>query len=201
MNLQSYKNAGMYISEFPPQHRRPSRRNRLCTCTPSITVSHLSKWNLQIFLDRKTTHSTACSLHTSTTTWSFGLRSLNPRIQVMLGLQLGGWSLSMVGKISPHYVVDPLQSPAFVAIREAWESLQGFSASKGRHNHDVLTTATADGLTVLINKGSPLDLSYQRHIESTCATLRLSLLQAFTAGTASPADRTPEGITVLSVCC
>src|SRR6478609_1345879 len=108
-NLQSYRRAGMNIRELAPQQeRRRTGRNKLCTCRPSITISHVSKWNLQLFLDRKIIHSTDCSLHTDTTTWSVGVRALNPRIQAMLGLQLGGWSLSMLGKISPHYVVDPM---------------------------------------------------------------------------------------------
>jgi hypothetical protein len=118
----------------------------------------------------------------------------------MLGLQLGGWSLSMVGKISPHYVVDPSQSPAFVAIQEAMTVLRELEISNRGQNRGRLTTATSNGLTVLVVKGPPIDLSYQKHMESVCATLQSRLLQAFASKTASPADRTPDGTTVLYVC-
>jgi len=123
----------------------------------------------------------------------------------MLGLQLGGWSLSMTGKISPHNVVDPLKSPAFFAMSEAKRKLRQFLIPDSRYDHDILTrvettTATSNGLTVVVDEGCPLELSYQRHIESICTILRSRLLQAFASGTASPADRTPEGITLLFVC-
>lgn len=207
MKFQAYHNARMDMAEIAPrQQRRRSGRNKLCTCRPSVTISHMSKWNLQLFLERKTTHGTDCSRHTDTTTWSFGLRALIPRIQAMFGLQVGGWSLSMVGRISPHFVVDPSQSPAFVAISEARKDLSKIPMLNGAYRYDRLTrietkTATSNGLTVSVYTESPLDIFYQTHIESICATLRFRLLQAFASGTASPADRSPEGITILYVCC
>lgn len=191
----------------PQQQRRRTGRGQLCTCRPSITISHVSKWNLQLFLKKKTTHSTDCARHTDTTTWSFGLRALSPRMQAMLGFRLGGRSLSMVGKISPHNIVDPLRSPAFIAMEEARRSLREFAVSySGRKYISSLRwigtrRATSNGLTLLVHESSPLNLSFQRHVESTCATLRSRLLQAFASGTATPADRSPEGITILYVRC
>jgi hypothetical protein len=191
------------MAESGHQQSRQTGTNKSCTCTPSITISHVTKWNFQLFLDRKITHATNCSRHTDTTTWSLGLRALSPRIQVMFGLQLGGWSLSMVGKITPHYIVDPLQSPAFTVMWEAKRNLERFPIAKGGGNADrsarvEKTTAACNGLTAIVYKCAPLDLPYQKHIESICATLRSKLLQAFALGRASPADRTPEGDTVLS---
>lgn len=190
----------------PQQQRRRSGRNKLCTCRPSVTVSHMSKWNLQLFLEKKITHATDCSRHTDTTTWSIGLRTFTPRIQAMLRLRSGGWSLSMIGKISPHNIVDPLRSPAFLAMSEAETKLRVFLESDEGYDHgmpapEATTTATSNGLTVTVDEGFPLDPICQTHIESICVRLQSRLFQAFSSGTASPADRTPEGVTLLFVCC
>ena len=61
----------------------------------------MSKWNLQLFLERKTTHATDCSRHTDTTTWSFGLRALNPRIQALFALN----ALQFAAKIHEALII------------------------------------------------------------------------------------------------
>ncbi|RSM15959.1 hypothetical protein CEP52_000428 [Fusarium oligoseptatum] len=51
-------------------------------------------------------------------------KDIAERIQMVVGIQLGGWTLSMVGRLSPHNMVDRKKSPAFIALDEAVRDLQ-----------------------------------------------------------------------------
>ncbi|KAI8667510.1 hypothetical protein NCS56_00887500 [Fusarium sp. Ph1] len=177
----------------PLGHRRrqPRRNGALCTCRPSNSSTSLSIYGLQLFYSQETSHSPNCPLRDGSISWSCGVRALSPKIQMMVGIQLGGWTLSMVGRLSPHNVVDPDKSPAFIALKEA-RSAMTVIMSQSRKRRVQLhisgpwhTEPVWTGLTV------------QEQVKSLFHTLLQKLRESFESGTASPGDHTLGNFTLL----
>ncbi|KAF4471437.1 hypothetical protein FALBO_1642 [Fusarium albosuccineum] len=116
--------------------------------------------------------------------------------QVMFGFQLGHRALSMTGSISPHNVVDPNRSPAFIAIEEAHNALERWeSFDRGYTYQAALSGLRPDRLTYM----HPPNASKEK-LNSLLETLLRKLIQAYEEGRASPTDRKPDGTTLLEVC-
>ncbi|KAM5373316.1 hypothetical protein ACJZ2D_007145 [Fusarium nematophilum] len=182
------------------RRRQPAFGTSGCTCSSVTQTSAVSFSALQLFLTKQDSHSETCSSRDTSTSWSCGLRVLKPRIQVMLGLQLGGWALSMCGRISPHNVVDPDKSPAFIAVKNAIGEIKdtfGISIFQTQlFPGSELRLVGSDGLRTL-TVVQEVDVLQRQAVTSTFESLLRSILQAFESGEASPTDQTPQGATVL----
>ncbi|WAO91110.1 Hypothetical protein NCS54_00856300 [Fusarium falciforme] len=176
--------------------RRRSRRNSaFCTCRPSGSSTYLSIYGLQLFCSQETTHSPNCRHRDGSTSWSCGVRALSPKIQMMVGIQLGGWTLSMVGRLSPHNVVDPGKSPAFMALGKAWGAL---GAVRSRGDSWDQPGRRSQEYTVDSWRRSHIEpLTVQEEVKSLFHNLLQELREAFESGTASPSDHTPNNTTLL----
>lgn len=174
----------------------------LCTCRPSGKNTYLSLYGFQLFYSQESAHFPSCPHRDGSTWWSCGVRALSPKIQVMVGIQLGGWTLSMVGRLSPHNVVDPEGSPAFIAIREASKALKSLGSRREVSMQQPkywFEASTCDGLWVSYLKPISVELRMQEEVRSLFNTLFQNLRDAFESGKASPGDRRANGATLLHV--
>ncbi|KAJ3535244.1 hypothetical protein NM208_g7216 [Fusarium decemcellulare] len=132
---------------------------------------------------------------------SVRMRKVEQQLQVlsllvMFGFQLGRWALSMTGSISPHNVVDPKRSPAFIAIEEARGAVQDcLYFNQGYMYKGALGGLRPSKLELL----SAVKPSSAEKLESILETLLRKLIQAYEEGRASPTDRTPYGTSPLEV--
>ncbi|RSL68919.1 hypothetical protein CEP54_002507 [Fusarium duplospermum] len=186
----------------PLGHRRrqPRRNAAFCTCHPSGSSAYLSIYSLQLFYSQEISHLPNCHHRDGSTSWSCGVRALSPKIQMMVGIQLGGWTFSMVGRLSPHNVVDPEESPAFIAIHEASEALRLLGPRREisiQQPKYWLEASTSDGLWVSYLKPISVELRMQEEVRLIFDTLFRNLLEAFESGKASPSDHRANGATLL----
>ncbi|KAI8718034.1 hypothetical protein NCS52_00881200 [Fusarium sp. LHS14.1] len=196
--LDSHEDSASSLNGPLGHRRRRFRRNgAFCTCRPSSSSTYLRIYGLQLFCSRETAHTPNCPQRDGSTSWSCGVRALSPRIQMMVGIQLGGWTLSMVGRLSPHNIVDPKNSPAFIAIYEAASAARAIkSRAQGQRDcrgqgHSMDTMRPPH-----IGPGST-GLTVQEDAESLFRTLFQKLRESFESGTASPNDHTLGGTTLL----
>lgn len=179
--LTSYEDPDTSLdSPLGHRRRRPRRNGALCTCRPWGSSTSLFIYGLQLFCSQEISHSPNCPHKDGLTSWSCGVRALNPKIQMTVGIQLGGWTLSMVGRLSPHNLVDPEKSPAFIAVKEASRDLQAFQA-RG-------FSSSQPGYRI------------REEIKSIFHILLQKLRESFESGTAYPSDHTPGNLTLLHVC-
>ncbi|RMJ07866.1 hypothetical protein CDV36_012525 [Fusarium kuroshium] len=167
------------------RRRRPRRNATLCTCRPSGSRAFLSIYGLQLFYSQEASHLPNCPHRDGSISWSCGVRALSPKIQMMVGIQLGGWTLSMVGGLSPHNIVDPKKSPAFIALREAERNLLGWRrriASEREYHQLALSSA---------------ETNRQEEVKALFNTLLQKLREAFESGSASPGDYTADNFHAL----
>ncbi|EEU39627.1 uncharacterized protein NECHADRAFT_81997 [Fusarium vanettenii 77-13-4] len=177
------------------RRRRPRRNGAFCTCRPSGSSTYLRIYGLQLFCSQETAHSPNCPQRDSSTSWSCGVRALSPRIQMMVGIQLGGWTLSMVGRLSPHNMVDGKKSPAFIAIDKACLALESLEerCDALRPPGVCITDYQWPSYLDSISARSCV----QEEAKATFDTLFQQLREAFQSGKASPGDRMANGRTLL----
>ncbi|RSL54126.1 hypothetical protein CEP53_007527 [Fusarium sp. AF-6] len=159
------------------RRRRPRRNATLCTCRPSGSRAYLSIYGLQLFYSQETSHLPNCPHRNGSISWSCGVRTLSPRIQMMVGIQLGGWTLSMVGGLSPHNIVDEEKSPAFIALKEATRALL-------RQRHEIKRQRKYQLAPLSI------ETNRQEEVKMVFEALLQQLREAYGSGSASPGDYT-----------
>jgi hypothetical protein len=121
---------------------------------------------------------------------------------MMVGIQLGGWSLSMVGRLSPHNVVDDEKSPAFIALDEALGALRAVKSRAPKLTPEIEPSweYRVDRLRLSHTGPVSTSLTVQEEAKSLFYMLLQKLREAFESGTASPSDHTPDNQTLLHVC-
>lgn len=171
---------------FGHRRRRPRRNGAPCTCRPSSKNTYLPIYGLQLFCSQETSHSPNCPHWDGSTLWSCGVRALGPKIQMMVGVQLGGWTLGMVGRLTPHNMVDRRKSPAFIAMDKAYHQFV-YRAFLPRWN------------SIKRLESVPSEPCIQEGLKTLFNTLIRELREAFESGKASPSDHMPNGRTLLHV--
>ena len=94
-----------------------------CSCFNTHQSSYLPLYAFQVFFEKHIEHGNGCPYIYSAVSWAVGIRTLRPKLEFVVKLQLGKNFVSIDSSLSLHNIVDRSKSPAFVPIEKARQNL------------------------------------------------------------------------------